>query len=296
MPSGEKSTPIELQPRDVLMLRGLFDSRLITLAHAAAMYFDGRSESAKKRIQKLKAAGLVGERKRKVYEPSILFLTRKGFTLLNDGGHLHGFPQMTWASLEKRLHVSNLTLRHELEVADVKAAFAEALRKESAHSLSEFSTWPTLFEFKASHDGAIPVLVKPDAFVRIEEKNAKGVFEHTFFVEVDRSTEVLDTLRLKALRYLDFYRKGGLAVKAGRDRSEYKDFPFRVLMIFKTEERRDNVARILLNGNPPILTMAWLTTMKAVTEQPLGQIWLHPGALDPNRQLKSRFQSLVGSG
>ena len=34
----------------------------LTLAHAAPLYFEGRKEAAKKRLQKLKEAGLVGER------------------------------------------------------------------------------------------------------------------------------------------------------------------------------------------------------------------------------------------
>jgi len=113
---------IEIQDRDSDLLRGLFDSRLITLAHASALYFNGSREAAKKRIQKLKSAGLLGERVRKAYEPSVLFLTRQGYSLMKDRCLLHGFPAIGWTSLEKRLQVSDLTLRHELEVMDVKAA------------------------------------------------------------------------------------------------------------------------------------------------------------------------------
>jgi hypothetical protein len=100
MAQPENPRSIELQTRDSEILRGLLDSRLLTLGHIVAMYFDGRDEAGKKRIQKLKAAGLIAERKRKVYEPSVLFLTRKGFSILDAGGHLNGFPQMTWPSLE----------------------------------------------------------------------------------------------------------------------------------------------------------------------------------------------------
>jgi hypothetical protein len=276
MRAGETKKSIELQDRDADILRGLFDSRLMTLTHAAALHFDGRQESAKKRIQKLKAAGLIGERKRKVYEPSILFLTRQGHSLLNSRGHLSDYPQMTWPSLEKRLQVSDLTLQHELEVMDVKAAFGAAIQKKKAYTLAEFSTWPRLFEFYASPDGRDQMLVKPDASVRIQETAGEELFEHTFFVEVDRSTETLDTLARKALCYLDYYRSGGLAVRAGRSKVEFKEFPFRVLMIFKSEERRDNVAKKLLVGTPPILTQVWLTTMTALIAEPLGPIWLRP--------------------
>src|SRR5882724_9942669 len=91
-------TSVELQSRDSNLLRGLFDSRLMTLAHAAGLYFNGSREAAKKRIQKLKAAGLIGERARKAYEPSILFLTREGFTLMQERGLLHDAPQIAWAT------------------------------------------------------------------------------------------------------------------------------------------------------------------------------------------------------
>jgi hypothetical protein len=276
MPGGDTKRSIELQDRDAEILRGLFDSRLMTLAHAAAIHFDGRQEAAKKRIQKLKAAGLIGERKRKVYEPSILFLKKQGFALLKERGLLEGFPLMTLASIEKRLQVSDLTIRHELEVMDVKAAFTTALREHPTSSLSEFSTWPVLFQFRASPDGREQLLVKPDAFVRIQERDGDEVFEHTFFVEVDRSTETLDTLARKALCYLDYYRSGGLSVRAGRPKTEFKDFPFRVLMIFKSQERRDNVAKKLLAGNPPILTQVWLTTITDATTKPIGKVWIRP--------------------
>ena len=68
---------ISLQQRDVALLKSLFECRVMTTDHATALYFDGNYVPAKKRLQKLKAAGLISERPRKVFGPSILFLTRK---------------------------------------------------------------------------------------------------------------------------------------------------------------------------------------------------------------------------
>jgi len=48
---------------------------------------------AKKRLQKLKVAGLIGERKRKAYEPAALSLTPKAFAVLNSQGLLAEYPQ-----------------------------------------------------------------------------------------------------------------------------------------------------------------------------------------------------------
>jgi predicted transcriptional regulator len=84
-----------LQKRDLEVLRGLFESRVMTTAHVAALYFNGSKEAAKKRLQKIKAAGLIGERKRRVNEPAVLFLTRKAHSLLNKERLLSEFPQLS---------------------------------------------------------------------------------------------------------------------------------------------------------------------------------------------------------
>jgi len=59
-----RADALQLQDRDLALLRGLFESRVMTNDHAAALYFDGKSEAAKKRLQKLKAAGFRKERGR----------------------------------------------------------------------------------------------------------------------------------------------------------------------------------------------------------------------------------------
>src|ERR1044072_3640775 len=120
---------ITLQPRDFLLLRALFDSRILTLAHISGLYFEGREEAAKKRVQKLKAAGFISERPRRANDPSLLFLTKQGFQALSDSGYLSQFPQLSWKSLEKRMQVSDLTLRHELEVQEVKTALTLAVNQ-----------------------------------------------------------------------------------------------------------------------------------------------------------------------
>src|SRR5436190_23974604 len=110
---------IELQERDIAFLRGLFECRVMTTEHVASLYFNGHAEMAKKRLQKLKSAGLLTERPRKQFEPSILFLTGKGITTLRDYGILELYPQFDTATLTRRARVSDITLRHELAVMDV---------------------------------------------------------------------------------------------------------------------------------------------------------------------------------
>ncbi|MFA6287465.1 MAG: replication-relaxation family protein [Opitutaceae bacterium] len=278
-PDSKKTDPVILQERDMALLRGLFECRTMTAAHAAALYFDGSKEAAKKRLQKLKAAGIVGARRTRVFEPALLTLTPKGTSILREHGILTEYPTLSGAALEKRGRVSDLTIRHELEVMNVKVAFHVTLKKTEKFSIVEFSTWPRLHQFEAvsGKHGAADVIVRPDGFIRIHEKEPDGgLSEHAFYLEVDMSTEAQDVLVPRAYCYLNYYKAGGFAVKNGAPRSDFKDYPFRVLMVFKTVERRNNTAERLLQGNPPILTQVYLSTLEEVRENPLGAIWIRP--------------------
>ena len=251
----------------------------MTTVHAATLYFDGKNEAAKKRLQKIKAAGLIGERPRRAFEPSVLFLTRKGIVRIQDEGILSEYPSFDLPALDRRARVSNLTIRHELEVMDVKTAFYSAIKSVPSVAIATFSTWPLLNEFKAYRPGhkSIEVLVKPDGFILIHETEADGgKFERTFFLEVDRSTETQEVLIDRAGCYFEYYKSGDFAVRNGATRADYKQFPFRVLMVFKSAERRNNTAERLLQADLPIFKQACLATLEDVTRDPLGPIWIRP--------------------
>jgi hypothetical protein len=267
-----------LQERDFALLKEMFESRVMTGAHVASIYFDGKKESAKKRLQKLKSAGYVGERARMPNEQAILSLTAKGLKLLKEHGILTDYPPASIKTLEKRARVSNITLRHELEVMDVKTAFYAAIQDTNEFSIAEFTTWTQMHQFKAvpsRYDG-VEVMVKPDGFIRIHETKDGETFEQTFFLEVDRSTEMLDTLVSKAASYRDYQKSGGFAERSGAARSAANDLTFRVLMVFKTPERRNNAAERMLEHNPPILGLVFLSTLEEVLNDPLGKIWFRP--------------------
>jgi hypothetical protein len=63
--SAAKTDALQLQPRDLALLRGLFECRIMTAPHVAALFFDGKHPYTIKRLQKLKAPGLIGERTRR---------------------------------------------------------------------------------------------------------------------------------------------------------------------------------------------------------------------------------------
>jgi hypothetical protein len=267
---------LEIQPRDLAVLRCLLDSRVATVHHLSTLYFEGRLEAARKRMQKLKAAGIVHERPRRSTDPAIHCLTRKAFAVLHDHGILSEYPNVGWAHLEKRAHVSELTLKHELEIMDVRAAMTEALER-NGYSVPEFSTWPKLYEFVAKQAGSGMTLVKPDGFIRVRRSDHPNKLGHMFFLEVDRSTEEQQILADRASCYRDYYERGGLASRFGHARSEFKQYPFVVLMTFKTAERRNNTAERLLLSHAQIRNQVWLTTLPEVMADPLGPIWVKPG-------------------
>lgn len=276
MVTASHKPDIEFQERDLAILRGLFDSRIATIHHLSTLYFGGRLEAARKRIQKLKAAGIIHERPRKVTEPSIYCLSRRGFEMLDTHGVLKEFPSVGWSQLEKRARVSELTLAHELQVMDCRASLTAAAQI-TGYSISEFSTWPRLFEFVARDSVGTQLLVKPDGFIRIQGTDASGRFEDMFFLELDRSTEEQRRLVERASCYRDYYVRGGLASRFGHPRSEFKQFPFVVLMVFQNAERRNNTAERLLQITPPIRNQVWLSTFHEMTTDPLGPIWVKPG-------------------
>jgi Replication-relaxation len=266
---------VEFQVRDLAILRGLLDSRVATIHHLSTLYFGGRLEAARKRIQKLKMAGVINERPRRSTDPSVHCLTRKAFGILEQHGILADYPNVGWAHLEKRARVSEFTLGHELEVMDVKAAFTSAAEK-GGFTVVDFATWPKLFEFVANQPGVGEVLIKPDGFIRVQGGDVSGRFEDMFFLEVDRSTEEQERLATRAMCYRNYYERGGLASRFGRPRSEYKQYPFVVLITLKNAERRNNTAERLLLSYPQVRNQVWLSTLTEVTANPLGPIWVKP--------------------
>jgi hypothetical protein len=270
---------IAIQPRDLEFLQLLLHTRILTLRHAAALVFNGSGEAAKKRIQKLKSAGLVLEKRRKAYEPGILFLSQKGFECLRRENALPELCNNEFV-FAKRKDVSELTLRHELAVLDIKTVFHQAAENEKNLSLAEFATWPWLYEFFINDTREGQKTVKPDGYIRLHEQDADGEqWEHLFFLEMDRGTEKLETLVQKAVRYNQFYREGGMATRHNQPKEAYQDFPFRVLFVVKSEQRKNNLATMLLQATTPITTQAWIAIFEDVIKQPFAPIWLEPRAL-----------------
>lgn len=283
---------VELQPRDYQVLVGLFESRLMTLKHAAVLYFKGKGEAAKKRVQKLKAAGFIRERARGARERSILHLSPLGLDVLREQGLLDRYPQLSAHKLHKRMRVGETTIAHELAVMDVKAAFVSAIAAARPRlELAEFSTWPALCRFRAYRPDGVSQIINPDAFIRIIEQvqsdSGTTSVQHFFFLEVDKSSEVQEILGVKAFCYRDYYRRGGFALRRGKRPEEFDKLPFRVLFVMRSTARIGNTARMLREMNPPINNMAWLSAIDDVNRNPLAAIWHTSKSLQGHHGVRS---------
>ncbi len=281
MPEHTRSKGIVLQSRDYALLRGLFDSRLMTLKHAAALHFEGKIEAAKKRLQKLQAAGMIAQRARRPQEYAVYLVGREGYLSLKRAGLIDPAHDAGWAKLYKRQRIGDLMLAHELAVMDVKVAFVTAIEKDPNLELVEMSVWPDRHKFRVVE--AVPasgggvrfrsLYAKPDGFLHFREHSEDGTaVNRQFFFEVDRGTESLGRLVQKVRHYVQHNRKGGFAVRRGHKREDFKGFPFRVFIVFKTAARRDNVGRKLLDASAPIKGQVWLATMNELLADPMGKI------------------------
>jgi hypothetical protein len=261
---------ISLRDRDIQLLHILWETRILSTRHVESLVFNKKREATKKRLQKLKAEDLILESRPRLYEPAILSLTKKSFKLLKDAGHLGQYPNITEAQFSRRTKVSPLTLQHELAIVDVRVALSQALKSHDRFSLEEFSTWPLLNQFKVKQRGKLKdTLVKPDGFIRIHEKSGTGKYEHTYFLELDRGTETLDTLLQKMACYNLYYRTGGFAVKNGARADQFKEYPFQVIFVLNSRKRIENFRKLLRELNPPIISQAILAFSDDIIEDPL---------------------------
>jgi hypothetical protein len=268
---------VRLEARDVSLLRDLLESRVLTLDHVRTLHFPGVDEMAKKRVHRLKAAGIISERPRRIGEPSILHLTWKGYGLLRAGGHVGDDSHLSPKTFSRRMAVSNTTLAHELMIGDVRAAFVLALRDNKGFSLLSFDVWPRRYDFTLTN-GHRRVPVKPDGHVQISEKHNGEEFQHDYFLEADTGSENLGRVVEKCLNYREYYRSGGYALFCGGKREEAKAYPYQVLIVCKSDERRNNLAEQLLQAERPFSTMILLTTHTVCVRDPLGDIWMTPAA------------------
>lgn len=267
-----------IQPRDLEVLRTLLDSRVAYARQISVLHFSGKREATKKRVQTLKRSGFIAARRRRPQEPAVLYVTRAGVRLLKDRGFLSDYSPSLLASLERIPRARDPNVRRELEVLDIRISMQTALAGVPSVTLVRFTTSSHLSRVRVSPQRpGSATQVRPDAFIEIvSASHGDRDSLHRLYLQLDRPAESLDLLVSHAQAYRTHFQSGDFARFLGESPQSHREFPFRVLYVFKSTERRDAFARLLLAESPPILTQAWLTTFPELLSDPLGPNWLCP--------------------
>jgi hypothetical protein len=282
MPNTKPPPGYQPQERDYRLLRRLFHCRLLTIKHAAALFFNGSAEAAGKRLQKLTAAKVIRRREGKFNEPNVYEFTAAAFDLLKEHKQLDRYAHLAWTdAMNRRARVGKSKLRHELAVMDIQAALQPAIEAQPGFQVVEFGTWPMLYQFEVERwpdTKKQTITVRPDGFLRIVERGAPSDQPDYYdaFLEVDKGSEEHERLTAKVGCYSRYYRGGGFAHHHGYSGAPYKKFPFRVLIVLDSAERRNNFCERLLYSHSPGATQVWLSTLPELLADPLGPVWIRP--------------------
>lgn len=285
---------VMLQARDIALLADVFDSRFITIPHAAALHFSelkSAERTANRRLQAMAEAGLLqrdeghfgyavqpdGHKK----EIKALYrFTKNAFDVLVSRGRLRDPRGDQWATtMRKRFgNWKPTTIDHEIGMLDIKAALKIAIERNAHLRVLEFGVWPRAYEFPIPKHGRVTTQ-QPDGFLHVAEHRPgrDDVSHHYFYIEFDRGGEQQDTLVGKAKGYRYHLRSGNFAESLGLPEAKPNEYPFRVLFVFDQKDsrsRRNNIAERL--SEVGIGTQTPLTTLSEVVSDPLGRIWITP--------------------
>lgn len=73
----------------------------------------------------------------------------------------------------------------------------------------------------------------------------------------------------KAVCYNLYHNTGGFAERNGASKTQHKEYPYRVLMVLKSEKRIKNIEKLLRANKPPIVSQIILQDSKSLVDNPL---------------------------
>lgn len=259
---------IIIQERDVALLLELQLSGFSTLKLLSNLYFGGRTEATRKRLAKLREGKYISAEVRNTLNERLFKLGKLGAEALKVRGMFNARETRTASKL------SDVMLIHELGILEIKAGICSSSTGKCVE--------PPKFELRTNRrflgvallDRVQPSII-PDAYLEFFLNDAPRSPKR-FFIEYDRSTESLRVLTNKLTGYLEYYRSGEFARSLGKNPIDYKRYPFRVLLVVQSMERKNNIAARLIAISPPILSIVWIATHTDVISDAAGQIWTRP--------------------
>jgi Replication-relaxation len=150
------------------------------------------------------------------------------------------------ARIRKPWTPSTMFLRHSLDVAEVYVQLVEAARRRD-FTLTTFETEPACWW----PDG-LGSWLKPDALVVL----STAAYDELVWLEIDRGTESLPTMKRKLTAYTDFVRRGQLGPS---------DVTPHVVISTPTERRRDAL-RVIAEAIDPTGDIFQVCQFAAITQ------------------------------
>jgi DNA-binding PadR family transcriptional regulator len=284
----KKTPPFVFQPRDVEILKAIYDHRFLTRALVLPLFgVEPTIEDTNldRRLRKLVASGYVGRLPRENRRSEFVYaLTAAGAEILKK--HQLPLPFADWS--EKNRDVKTLFVEHTLMVARWYVAVLAGLKELSSVTIDHYEResrprgqYGLLRNWQSQ--GGTTRKVNPDAFLLLEGDVHPGAH----FLEADQSTMAHSRMVEKFEDYAAMYRE--------KRHPEFFGVPtFRVCVIAKSEQRASNLLSLLIDGTdirPEERRLFWFTTEETYRDTPanvMASVWR--SADDPHS-----LRALIGS-
>jgi len=192
----------ELQDRDIELLHYVFQLRIATIDHLAAL--SGRSERALwGRLLKLKVRGYIDSVAR-FMQKHVYAVGSAGVPVLIEQGYV---PRDL---AEKRLRhheLKELGIRHSLFVADIHTRLL-LVTKNGPITLPHWQEGSVLWDSVMAHEDGPAIPIRPDAYLILKHSGRpEGKNTFHFFLEADRSTMSHQRMAAKIAGYVAYHEQ-----------------------------------------------------------------------------------------
>jgi hypothetical protein len=239
---------MQIQPRDIEILKDLADYRFLNTEQIIALHGESH-RNIKLRLQKLFHNGFVDRVGQHPSYPRpqghmVYGLSNRAANLLAE--HFPDFERKNIDWLTKNKETSQKYIAHRLMISNFRVVLNLALRQHEGVSLFRWWQGKVLKDYVIVHDKKIrKVPIVPDGLFTLEDANNAM----DFFVEADQSTMDLKRMFWKMRAYWEWYCRWDK--RNGEPYNQKLDVgPFRVLMLCKTEDRKENLQYIAREADP----------------------------------------------
>lgn len=270
----------KLTERDIQLFRTLSDYRYLAVSQIQRKYFPS-PQTAYRRLKILGDEGFISGFSIPNINETIYHVTRKG---------MQQFSENTSSTSPKVIRPPSdyYFMRHLLAINDFRIALEESCVKSGIqlkwfiadyHGTRALSGEPVK-SLRASVQDKLSrnelISHTPDGAFLLEKQGKHALF----FLEIDRSTEVISDLRKGVLKTILYYVN--CLIQGQSTLSSYysemkSSRAFRVLFVTTSATRIDNMRMAVSESIPPTKAtrFVWLTTFDKVSEQgTFGHIWM----------------------